>query len=122
MRELAQNYLLAVIVAVITLSCDLRSGPQRSEATRPRAPSYSGSNPNTPDVNSSKAPRSSPVSPTKRDASGCDPNYSGCVPIALDVDCVGGRGNGPAYVEGPVQVVGNDIYDLDRDGDGIACE
>jgi hypothetical protein len=52
----------------------------------------------------------------------CDPNYSGCVPIASDVDCAGGSGNGPAYVRGPVRVIGTDIYDLDRDGDGIACE
>ncbi|MQA24655.1 MAG: hypothetical protein GEU94_04115 [Micromonosporaceae bacterium] len=53
----------------------------------------------------------------------CDPNYSGaCVPIAYDVDCAGGSGDGPAYVQGPVRVVGTDIYDLDRDGDGIACD
>jgi hypothetical protein len=52
----------------------------------------------------------------------CDLNYSGCVPIASDVDCAGGSGNGPAFVRGPVRVVGSDIYDLDRDGDGIACE
>lgn len=51
----------------------------------------------------------------------CDPNYSGCVPIASDVDCSGGSGNGPAYVVGPIRVIGIDIYDLDRDGDGIAC-
>lgn len=56
-------------------------------------------------------------------ASNCDPNYSGkCVPIASDVDCAGGSGNGPAYVSGPVTVIGSDIYDLDRDGDGIGCE
>jgi hypothetical protein len=55
--------------------------------------------------------------------SGCDSNYSGaCVPVASDVDCAGGSGNGPAYVQGPVSVVGYDIYDLDRDGDGIACD
>jgi uncharacterized protein YabE (DUF348 family) len=53
----------------------------------------------------------------------CDPNYDGaCVPIASDVDCAGGTGNGPAYVQGPVTVTGSDIYDLDRDGDGIACD
>lgn len=53
----------------------------------------------------------------------CDPNYSGaCVPIASDVDCAGGSGNGPAYVRGPVKVIGTDIYDLDRDGDGWGCE
>jgi resuscitation-promoting factor RpfB len=53
---------------------------------------------------------------------GCDPNYTGCVPIASDVDCAGGSGNGPAYVAGPVQVVGTDVYGLDRDKDGVACE
>ncbi|MEK7599904.1 MAG: G5 domain-containing protein [Patescibacteria group bacterium] len=56
-------------------------------------------------------------------ASSCDPNYSGaCVPIASDVDCAGGSGNGPAYVSGPVSVVGSDIYGLDRNGDGVGCE
>jgi hypothetical protein len=55
-------------------------------------------------------------------SSGCDSNYSGCVPIASDVDCAGGSGNGPAYVSGPVRIIGTDIYDLDRDGDGVACD
>jgi hypothetical protein len=56
-------------------------------------------------------------------ASSCDPNYGGaCVPIASDVDCAGGGGNGPAYVQGPVTVIGSDIYGLDRDGNGIGCE
>lgn len=54
---------------------------------------------------------------------GCDPNYAGsCVPIAYDVDCAGGSGDGPEYAFGPVQIIGQDIYDLDRDGDGIACD
>ncbi|MFF5100141.1 MULTISPECIES: hypothetical protein [Actinosynnema] len=54
---------------------------------------------------------------------GCHPNYAdACVPIADDVDCEGGSGNGPAYVRGPVRVVGDDVYDLDRDRDGIACD
>ncbi|MEO8243009.1 MAG: excalibur calcium-binding domain-containing protein [bacterium] len=62
-----------------------------------------------------------PAPPARAD--GCDPNYMGaCVPIASDVDCAGGGGNGPAYVTGPVYVVGRDIYKLDRDGDGVACE
>ena len=58
------------------------------------------------------------------DASGgCDSNYEGaCVPIDSDVDCAGGSGNGPSYVSGPVYVVGSDVYDLDRDGDGVACD
>jgi hypothetical protein len=44
------------------------------------------------------------------------------VPIASDVDCKDGSGNGPAYVSGPVRVTGTDIYGLDRNEDGVACE
>jgi hypothetical protein len=53
----------------------------------------------------------------------CDPNYEGaCLkPNSPDYDCEGGSGNGPDYT-GPVRVVGDDHYDLDRDGDGYACE
>lgn len=61
---------------------------------------------------------SKPVSPKR-----CHPSYEGkCVPFASDVDCAGGSGNGPAYVRGPVRVVGRDVYRLDRDHDGIGCE
>lgn len=66
-----------------------------------------------------------PVAPVVPPAvGGCDPNYDGaCVPIASDVDCEGGSGNGPSYVQGPVRVVGTDIYGLDgSDNDGVGCE
>ena len=64
-----------------------------------------------------------PIPSPKAETSECDPNYAGaCVPIARDVDCAGGKGDGPAYVRGPVQVIGDDHYRLDDDGDGIACE
>jgi hypothetical protein len=66
------------------------------------------------------APAPQPAEPAPKPT--CDPNYSGCVPIASDVDCLGGSGNGPAYVKGPIRVIGTDIYDLDRNGDGVACE
>ena len=55
-------------------------------------------------------------------AAGCDENYELCVPIAIDIDCEGGKGNGPAYVRGPVRVIGKDIYGLDDDDDGIGGE
>jgi hypothetical protein len=52
----------------------------------------------------------------------CDPNYSGCLnPNASDYDCAGGSGDGPYYT-GPVRVLGDDHFDLDRDGDGVACD
>ncbi len=53
---------------------------------------------------------------------GCHSGYGGCVPIAADVDCAGGGGNGPKFVRGPVRVLGSDEYGLDRDRDGVACE
>ncbi|GAA2381065.1 hypothetical protein Cme02nite_15280 [Catellatospora methionotrophica] len=53
----------------------------------------------------------------------CHPSYTGaCVPIASDVDCAGGSGDGPAYVEGPVYIKGSDPYGLDGNGDGVGCE
>ena len=53
----------------------------------------------------------------------CDPNYAGaCVPIANDVDSAGGKGNGPPYVSGIVEVIGSDFYNFDGDGDGRGCE
>ncbi|MDY0910895.1 G5 domain-containing protein [Microbacterium sp. CFBP9034] len=65
------------------------------------------------------APAPAPAEP----GSGCDPNYAeACVPASSDVDCAGGSGNGPAYFDGVARVVGSDIYGLDRDGDGYACE
>jgi hypothetical protein len=55
--------------------------------------------------------------------SNCDPNYAGaCLrPNVRDYDCARGSGDGPYYT-GRVRVIGNDHYDLDRDGDGVACE
>lgn len=67
-------------------------------------------------------PRPRVIAVGTRRQSSCDPNYSGCVPISSDVDCAGGQGNGPAYLDTAVRVTGSDIYDLDRDGDGWACE
>jgi hypothetical protein len=68
------------------------------------------------------APKPAAPAPKPKPAANCDPNYTGCVPVASDVDCAGGSGNGPAYVSGPVEVIGDDVYGLDRDGDGTACE
>ena len=56
-------------------------------------------------------------------SSACDRRYQDvCVPIATDVDCAGGNGNGPAYFRGPAPYQGTDPYGLDRDRDGILCE
>lgn len=54
-------------------------------------------------------------------SSNCTPGYSPCLPPASDYDCEGGSGDGPKYT-GYVTVTGSDPYDLDNDGDGVACE
>jgi hypothetical protein len=60
-----------------------------------------------------------PDEPTeRRDAT--PPSYDPCVPIASDVDCEGGSGNGPLYT-GIVRVMGPDEYGLDCDGGGSAA-
>ena len=53
----------------------------------------------------------------------CHPAYKGkCLKRkASDYDCRGGSGNGP-YDTGRVRVVGPDVFDLDRDGDGVGCD
>lgn len=59
----------------------------------------------------------------EREASECDPSYSGaCLDLyASDYDCEGGSGDGPNYT-GAVAVVGDDHYGLDSDNDGYGCE
>lgn len=44
----------------------------------------------------------------------CSPNYSSCLPIVLDLNC--------DDVAGSVLVLGQDVYGLDGDGDGIGCD
>jgi hypothetical protein len=60
--------------------------------------------------------------PNHADTLSCDPNYAdACVPIASDVDCAGGRAAVHHRFDGVARVVGRDIYKLDGDGDGWAC-
>lgn len=75
-----------------------------------------------PTVESTPAKKRRATPTPTRARNGCDPNYTDCVPTASDVDCAGGQGNGPAYFAGVAEVIGSDIYELDRDGDGFACE
>jgi micrococcal nuclease len=74
-----------------------------------------------PDVTAAPVPTTTAVAP----AAVCHPSYAGaCVPVASDVDCGGGTGDGPEYVyETDIQVVGPDVYGLEGpDKNGIGCE
>jgi endonuclease YncB( thermonuclease family) len=62
-----------------------------------------------------------PPPPPQRPPRNCQ-GYDPCLPPGADVDCADGSGNGPRYVEGPVDVRGDDPYGLDNDGDGVGCE
>jgi hypothetical protein len=105
------------LISLIAAGCNEQPAPQinlqQTQTTEPISPQ--------PQQTSPPIQKFNPPA-LKKTNSNCDPNYSGCVPIASDVDCAGGSGNGPAYVSGPITVIGNDIYGLDRDHDGIACE
>jgi hypothetical protein len=69
------------------------------------------------------APTTAPTAAAKVESkSACHASYTPCVPVAGDVDCAGGTGDGPAYVTGPVRVIGADTYKLDHDRDGVGCE
>ena len=64
-----------------------------------------------------------PPKPSSGESEKCDANYKGaCLdPSSPDYDCAGGSGDGPDYT-GRVEVVGDDHFGLDRDGDGVGCE
>lgn len=96
-----------------TASCADRGG---FEALMPR--DYA---PPTTTTTAAPPPTAPPIAQGPSPGGDCHPSYTPCVPYASDVDCAGGSGNGPAYT-GPVTVIGPDVYDLDRDGDGRGCE
>lgn len=62
-----------------------------------------------------------PAPPAPSPPTNCQ-GYTPCLPPGGDVDCRGGSGDGPRYVDGPVYVRGDDPYDLDRDGNGVGCQ
>jgi len=56
-----------------------------------------------------------PVVEEPADSGGCDPNYSGCVPlVSYDLNC--------PDIGFSVQVIGGDPHGFDRDNDGYGCE
>ena len=81
-----------------------------------------------PDAEGDKAPTTTEVVVEQEAVVDCDANYAACVPVAGDVDCVGTHADvdpdvdGTSYRAEPVEIVGDDIYALDADHDGIGCD
>jgi endonuclease YncB( thermonuclease family) len=76
----------------------------------------------TPRLSKSQCPPPPPPPETGSDGGPDCQGYDPCLTPGSDYDCSGGEGDGPRYIEGPVYVGGSDPYDLDGDGDGVACE
>ncbi|MGW5055207.1 hypothetical protein [Actinokineospora sp. NPDC004072] len=96
-----------------------------SPTTRPTSTRPTPVRPTTtrPPTTTPLAPEPTEAPPPQTPDQDCNPNYTPCVPNdPVDVDCANGNGNGPSYVEGPVRVIGTDVYDLDRDKNGIGCQ
>lgn len=78
-----------------------------------------------PSTTAAPKPATTTTTVKKPASSSCHSSYTRtCIPPDVsDADCAGGSGNGPWYVrEKDIGVVGPDVFDLDRDGDGVGCE
>jgi hypothetical protein len=102
-----------IILAIILIAFSVWLASNFTESDQPSESFWPVSN-----LEESDQPLESSDLPEER----CHPSYSGCLnPDASDYDCAGGSGNGPYYT-GTVRVIGPDVFDLDRDGDGWGCE
>lgn len=112
-----------VTTTTTTIAPTTTTTPPTTTTTPPRAATTT-----TPPPPSTTTPPPPPstlaTSPSTTSPPDCTPGYSPCIPPGGDVDCAGGSGDGPRYVEGPVYVdhTSDDIYDLDRDGNGVGCQ
>ncbi len=113
----------------VLATCPTQPLVTAAAATKPAAATASTIAP-PPRVTAEAAPPAAPGTtkaapppvPVTSPAADCTPGYDPCIPPGPDVDCAGGSGDGPRYVQGPIRVTGSDPYGLDRDHDGIGCE
>ncbi|MGH8957470.1 MAG: thermonuclease family protein [Acidimicrobiia bacterium] len=88
------------------------------------APPQTTTSTTIPSTTTSPPPNTVPSTTLAPPAQNCHSSYTGaCLGVGIgDYDCASGTGNGPNYIQGPINVIGHDEFELDRDGDGIACE
>lgn len=98
------------------------TGATASELGQPEASRYSETTAPPSTIGSGSAPiAAKPDWPPADGPQTCNSNYSGCVPDVGDVDCPN-DGDGPIYWSESAVVMGEDVYELDTDGDGEICE
>jgi hypothetical protein len=80
--------------------------------------------PALPPKPATSAAKPAPVRTSSSPRANCDSAYPDvCLRDGSgDYDCAGGSGNGPNYVDGPIQVRAPDPFGLDADHDGVGCE
>ena len=102
-----------------TIEAEATDTPALPEATDTPPPPEPTATSMPPEPMESPPPRLPPPPQAQ-----CDPSYPDvCIPIgAADYDCVGGSGDGPSYIAGPIRVLPPDPHGLDRDRDGWGCE
>lgn len=112
----------AVVPQAATQAADLSEAPPATASPRQRPSRQPAAQPTPRPQHTARPQPAAQEPPAAGQASGCNANYTPCVPNdPVDVDCEGGSGNGPSYVTGPVTVVGNDVYGLDADHDTVGC-
>jgi hypothetical protein len=115
------NVLLAALtgaIAAVVSTAGGRAAVAPAVAVVPAAATEAAAGPPAP-------PPTAVTSTMAPPAAGCHPGYQGtCIPAAVsDADCYGMGENGPWFVrEYDVQIVGADVFRLDVDFDGVACE
>jgi len=97
--------------------------PQPSATPQPPQIIYVETPPQTIYVQLQAPASSGPAAPANATPA-CHPSYAGvCLELdAVDYDCIGTSGDGPLFTPGPFAVVGPDVFLLDADANGIACE
>ncbi len=126
--ELAIERLGPTTSSTVTTDTTEVAAPSVTDTTAVTAPSTATTRRTT---TTTRAPATT-VAPTTTVTSApppCNSNYSGCLNRTGDYDCIGKTGDpdwqpgdGPNFASGPITVTGSDVFDLDLDGNGIACE
>ncbi|MDQ2650977.1 MAG: hypothetical protein M3Z03_15675, partial [Actinomycetota bacterium] len=126
--ELAIERLGPTTSSTVTTDTTEVAAPSVTDTTAVTAPSTATTR-RTTTTTRAPATTAAPTTTVTSAPPPCNSNYSGCLNRTGDYDCIGKTGDpdwqpgdGPNFASGPITVTGSDVFDLDLDGNGIACE